>query len=258
MRACVDTFLGFTALSGVGVPTLNCMSLNVTDSQARRLYCTVLQSPSSAYGCRRPCFVCRFVKSQSLKKMALRRRPIQRRSRMGSATFWDPSTLWTSTGRCIPSRMRRYRFRPQVGMESDRLQEHIMSRFRTALFGHHLADRRRPAFRDRRGCERRGRFPRTDRDRRDRRGRGDCVCRCVHGLTGTRVNRHASGRGRGAADADRLGSAAGATWPCIWMRAPGEVDADPCWPVWCVHDERADPCGPALFVWRISRAGLLR
>ena len=83
-----------------------------------------------------------------------------------------------------------------------------------------LAHCRRPSFPDRRDCERRGRIARADRDRGARRCRGDCVCRCVHGLTGTRVNRHASGRGRVAADADRLGSAAGATRLCIWMRAP--------------------------------------
>ena len=72
----------------------------------------------------------------------------------------------------------------------------------------------------RRSGERCGRFPRVDRDRCAGCCGRDCVCRCVHGLTETRVDRHASGRGRVAADADRLGSAADATWRCSRMRAP--------------------------------------
>ena len=129
---------------------------------------------------------------------------------------------------------------------------------RIALSGDRLADRRRPSFPDRRDCERRGRIARADRDRGARRGRGDCVCRCVHGLTGTRVNRHASGRGRVAADADLLGSAAGAARPCIRMRARARsVPTRAC--ASGVYMTRGPTrVGRPVVVGRIRRAGLPR
>ena len=248
------------------LPSLSCLSLKVTDQQAMdpRFVVPLYEKPS--------------LSSQVVGRasaIVLAKNPMVSRDGFIAAVLFNGANRvgsgerrralayneWVAWKVCsIPDVGWKYRIRHKVVRTFAKAVGEILvgKDVSAASAWHKMARCSCLAVRHRRVCERRGRRSGADRNWRDWRCRGDCVRCGVYGLTATPVNRHASGRGRVAADADRLGSAADAAWPCSRMRAPGNT-AQAHVGAFGVYMMRGPTrVGRPPLAGRIRRAGLLR